>query len=98
MLSNNKKLIAVIGATGHQGGGAIRALKPGGQLKGGVCPRNPGAHPAPPEEVMEADLNRPEPLAAAFKGAQGVFLVTPSSLEGPDERKQGPAAVKAASD
>src|SRR4029077_15242406 len=26
MLSNNKKLIAVIGATGHQGGGVIRAL------------------------------------------------------------------------
>jgi uncharacterized protein YbjT (DUF2867 family) len=27
MLSNNKKLIAVIGATGQQGGGVVRALQ-----------------------------------------------------------------------
>ena len=26
MLSNNKKLIAVIGATGQQGGGVVRAV------------------------------------------------------------------------
>jgi hypothetical protein len=50
------------------------------------------------DEVTEAELNRPETLAAAFKGAYGVFLVTTSSLEGTDERKQGAAAVQAARD
>src|SRR5258705_12560882 len=98
MLSNNKKLIAVIGATGHQGGGVIRALKAGGQFKVRALTRNPDKHGELADEVMEADLNRPETLAAAFKGAYGVFLVTTSSLEGTDERKQGTAAVKAASD
>src|SRR5882757_507253 len=98
MLSNNKKLIAVIGATGHQGGGVIRALKAGGQFKVRALTRNPGQHRDLADEVIEADLNRPGTLADAFKGAHGVFLVTTSSLEGTDERKQGTAAVKAASD
>ncbi len=33
MLSNNKKLIAVFGATGQQGGGVVRALQAGRQFK-----------------------------------------------------------------
>ena len=33
MLSNNKKLIAVIGATGQQGGGVVRALQASSQFK-----------------------------------------------------------------
>src|SRR6266850_3012352 len=98
MLSNDKKLIAVIGATGQQGGGVLRALQARGQFKVRALTRNPDKHRELAEEVMEADLNRPETLAAAFKGAHGVFLVTTSSLEGTDERKQGTAAVKAASD
>jgi uncharacterized protein YbjT (DUF2867 family) len=65
MLSNNKKLIAVIGATGHQGGGVIRALKAGGQFKVRALTRNPGQHRDLADEVIEADLNRPETLAAA---------------------------------
>ena len=98
MLSNNKKLIAVIGATGHQGGGVVRALQAGGQFKVRALTRNPDKHRDLADEVVEADLNRPETLAAAFKGAYGVFLVTTSSLEGTDERKQGTAAVQAARD
>ena len=98
MISNNKKLIAVIGATGHLGGAVIRALKAGGQFKVRALTRNPGQHRDLADEVIEADLNRPETLAAAFKGAHGVFLVTTSSLEGTDERQQGTAAVEAASD
>src|SRR5712671_1454988 len=98
MLSNNKKLIAVIGATGHQGGGVVRALQASEQFKVRALTRNPDKHRELAEEVVEADLNRPETLAAAFKGAHGVFLVTTSSLEGTDERKQGTDAVKAASD
>lgn len=98
MLSNDKKLIAVIGATGHQGGGVVRALQAHGQFKVRALTRNPDKHRELAEEVVEADLNRPETLAAAFKGAHGVFLVTTSSLEGTDEREQGTAAVKAAGD
>src|SRR6058998_3162860 len=98
MLSNSKKLIAVIGATGHQGGAVARALQAGGQFKVRALTRNPDKHRDLADEVVEADLNRPETLAAAFKGAYGVFLVTTSSLEGTDERKQGAAAVQAAKD
>src|SRR6266436_4922711 len=98
MLSNDKKLIAVIGATGQQGGGVVRALQARGQFKVRALTRNPDKHRELAEEVMEADLKRPETLAAAFKGAHGVCLVTTSSLEGTDERKQVTAAVKAASD
>jgi uncharacterized protein YbjT (DUF2867 family) len=98
VLSNNEKVIAVIGATGHQGGGVVRALQARGQFKVRALTRNPDKHRELAEEVVEADLNRPETLAAAFKGAHGVFLVTTSSLEGTDERKQGAAAVKAASE
>src|SRR6266540_3367456 len=98
MLSKNKKLIAVIGATGQQGGAVVRALQAGGQFKVRALTRNPGKHRDLADEVVEADLNRPETLAAAFKGAYGVFLVTASSLEGTDERKQGAATVQAAKD
>src|SRR6266487_3887050 len=93
-----KKLIAVIGATGHQGGAVVRALQAGGQFKVRALTRNPDKHRHLADEVVEADLNRPETLAASFKGAYGVFLVTTSSLEGTDERKQGAAAVQAAKD
>src|SRR5580700_1300154 len=98
MLSNNKKLIAVVGATGQQGGGVVRALQASSQFQVRALSRNPGQHRELADEVVEADLNRPETLAAAFKGAHGVFLVTTSSLEGTDEHEQGTAAVKAASD
>ena len=98
MLSNSKKLIAVIGATGNQGGGVVRALQAGGQFKVRALTRSADKHRDLADEVTEADLNRPETLAAAFKGAYGVFLVTTSSLEGTDERKQGAAAVQAARD
>src|SRR5258706_4275252 len=98
MLSNSKRLIAVIGAKGHQGGAVGRALQAGGQFNVRALTRNPDKHRDLADEVVEADLNRSESLAAAFKGAYGVFLVTTSSLEGTDERKQGAAAVQAAKD
>jgi uncharacterized protein YbjT (DUF2867 family) len=98
VLSNNEELIAVIGATGQQGGGVVRALQAAGQFKVRALTRNPEKHRDLADEVVEADLNRPETLAAAFQGAHGVFLVTTSSLEGTDEREQGTAAVQAAKD
>src|SRR2546426_11193420 len=96
MLSNNKKLIAVIGATGHQGGAVVRALQASGQFKVRALSRNPVKHRDLADEVVEADLNRPDTLQPAFAGAYGVFLVTSSGLEGTDEFAQGTAAVRAA--
>ncbi len=62
-----RKLIAVIGATGQQGGGVVRALRAGGQFKVRALTRNPDKHRALADEVVEADLDRPETLAAAFR-------------------------------
>src|SRR5438876_5330505 len=95
MLSNNRKLIAVIGATGHQGGGVLRALQARGQFKVRALTRNPDKHRELAEEVVEADLDKPEILKAAFEGAHGVFLVT-NFYGGGDELKQATAAVRAA--
>ena len=98
MLSNNKKLIAVIGATGQQGGGVVRALQASGQFKVRALSRNPDKHRDLADEVIEADLNRPETLKAAFEGAHGAFLVTNNWEPGTDELKQATAAARAAKD
>src|SRR6266481_5213122 len=98
MLSNNKKLIAVVGATGQQGGGVVRALKGSGQFKVRALTRNPDKHRELAEEVVEADLDRPETLKAAFEGAHGVFLVTNFQEAGTAELKQSLAAIRAAKD
>src|SRR6266550_170915 len=98
MVSNDKKWIAVIGATGQQGGGVVRALQASGEFRVRALTRNPDKYHELADEVVEADLNRPETLEAAFKGAYGVFLVTNFREEGTDELKQATAAVRAAKD
>jgi uncharacterized protein YbjT (DUF2867 family) len=98
VLSNNKKLIAVIGATGQQGGGVLRALQARGQFKVRVLTRDPDKHRELAEEVVEADLDKPETLRAAFEGAHGVFLVTNFGEAGTNELKQATAAIRAAKD
>jgi uncharacterized protein YbjT (DUF2867 family) len=96
MERTNKKLIAVVGATGQQGGAVVRALQAGNQFKVRALTRNPAKHRELADEVMQADLNRPETLKPAFAGAHGVFLVTNFGEEGTDEVKQATAAVHAA--
>ena len=98
MSSNDKKLIAVVGATGQQGSGVVRALQAGGKFKVRALTRNPQKHRQLAEEVVEADLGRPETLKAAFKGAYGVFLVTDFRENGANETKQATAAIRAARD
>src|SRR5882724_5971464 len=98
MERTNKKLIAVVGATGQQGGSVVRALQSGKQFKVRALTRNPAKHRELADEVVQADLNRPETLAAAFKGAYGVFLVTNFWEAGTDEVEQATAAVRAAKD
>ena len=98
MSSNHKNRIAAIGATGQQGGAVVRALQARSQFKVRALTRNPGKNRELAEEVVEADLDRPETLKAAFEGAHGVFLVTNFGEHGADEIKQATAAVRAAKD
>lgn len=95
-MSTTKKIIAVIGATGNQGGGVVRALQANGEFHVRALTRNPHKHQGIGDEVMEADLNRPESLKAAFKDAYGVFAVTNFWEKGTDELTQGTAAINAA--
>ncbi len=98
MSSTNKKLVAVIGATGQQGGGVVRALQAREGFKVRALTRDPDRHRELADEVVEADLNRPEILKAAFEEAHGVFLVTNFREAGADELNQATAAVRAAKD
>jgi uncharacterized protein YbjT (DUF2867 family) len=97
-MSNTQKLIAVIGATGQQGGAVVRALQASGQFRVRALTRNPAKHPKLGDEVGLADFNRPETLKAAFAGAHGVFLVTNAWEAGADEPRQALTAVNAARD
>jgi uncharacterized protein YbjT (DUF2867 family) len=96
MSSQSKKLIAVIGSTGQQGGGVVRALQVQGQFKVRALTRHAGKHRGLADEVVEVDLDRPETLTGAFQGAHGVFLVTNFWEPGTDELKQATAAMRAA--
>src|SRR5260221_6236773 len=98
MEHSHRKLIAVVGATGQQGGGVVRALQADKQFKVRALTRNPAKHSELGDEVVQADLSRPETLTAAFEGAHGVFLVTNLWEEGTDEVEQATAAVRAAKD
>ena len=98
MERTNKNLIAVVGATGQQGGAVVRALQANKQFKVRALTRNPDEHPQVGDEIIKADLNRPETLKPAFEGAHGVFLVTNFWKGGTDEVDQATAAVRAAKD
>ena len=98
MERTNRKLIAVVGATGQQGGAVVRAVQADKQFKVRALTRNPAKHRELGDEVIEGDLNRPETLKAAFAGAYGVFLVTNPWAKGTDEVEQATAAIRAAKD
>jgi uncharacterized protein YbjT (DUF2867 family) len=98
MSSSKQKLIAVIGATGQQGGAVVSALQAQGYFKVRALTRHPDEHRGLADEVVEADLDRPETLKAAFEGAYGVFLVTNFWEPGTDELKQATAAIRAGKD
>jgi uncharacterized protein YbjT (DUF2867 family) len=78
-----KKVIAVIGATGHQGGGLVRAImsdKSGGFTARAIT-RNATSDKAKQlsrlgAEVVAADLDDVESLKRVFSGAYGAFCVT----------------------
>ena len=94
----SKPLIAVFGASGQQGGSVVRALNARGQFRVRALTRKPAEYRGLADEIVTADLDRPETLKVAFNGAHGVFLVTNFWEEGSDEIKQATAAVRAAKD
>lgn len=99
MSVNRKKLIAVFGATGQQGGAIVRALHDRGEFRVRALTRNPSKYTGVADEVVAADLTRPETLPAALKGAYGVFAVTNSwEAASADEVTQATAAVETAKD
>ena len=79
----NKKIIAVIGATGAQGGGLVRAIlnDPEGGFKVRAITRNPTSDKAKKlkemgAEVVEANIDDKASVVNAFKGAYGAYCVT----------------------
>ena len=82
-MAEQKKIIAVVGATGAQGGGLVRAIlaDPKGGFKVRAITRNlvsdkGKALAAAGAEVVAADLDDEKSLERAFAGAYGAFCVT----------------------
>ena len=80
---SNKKIITVIGATGAQGGGLVRAMlaDPAGPFVPRAVTRKLDSEKARAlialgAEVVAADSDDPQSLERAFAGAHGVFCVT----------------------
>ena len=78
-----QKTIAVIGATGAQGGGLVRAIlaDESGAFRARAVTRNPDSDKARAladagAEVVTADLDDVDSLARAFEGCYGAFCVT----------------------
>jgi uncharacterized protein YbjT (DUF2867 family) len=81
--TTDKKIIAVIGATGAQGGGLVRAIL--NDKKGGFAARAITRDPKSDKakaladagaEVVAADVDDVKSLKKAFAGAHGAFCVT----------------------
>jgi uncharacterized protein YbjT (DUF2867 family) len=78
-----KKTIAVVGATGAQGGGLVRAIlaDPAGEFHARALTRAAGSEKARAlaaagAEVVAANADDAASLAKAFEGAHGAFCVT----------------------
>jgi uncharacterized protein YbjT (DUF2867 family) len=99
------RTIAVLGATGSQGGGLCEAIlsDPESGFACRAITRNPGSEKARAlaakgAEVVAADLDDEASLAAAFRGAHGVFGVTnyPEIASVAREQQQATNIAKAA--
>ena len=78
-----KKIIAVVGATGAQGGGLVRAIQsdPSGGFAARAVTRNVNSEKAKElaklgAEVVAADVDDEASLEKAFQGAHGAYCVT----------------------
>ncbi|MCZ6690278.1 MAG: NmrA/HSCARG family protein [Planctomycetota bacterium] len=80
---SDKKIISVVGATGAQGGGLVRAIMndKDGPFTARALTRDVNSDKAKTlaalgAEVVEADLHDPQSLNRAFAGAHGAYCVT----------------------
>jgi uncharacterized protein YbjT (DUF2867 family) len=80
---SEKKIIAVIGATGAQGGGLVRAIlsDPSSEFAVRAITRDPNSDKAAAlakmgAQVVQANLDDKDSLKRAFQGAYGAFCVT----------------------
>jgi uncharacterized protein YbjT (DUF2867 family) len=80
---SEKKVIAVVGATGSQGGGLVRAIlaDPNGGFAARAITHNPDSDKAKAlaaagAEVVKADVEDADSLRRAFDGAYGAYCVT----------------------
>src|SRR5688500_18841379 len=81
--AQKKKIIAVMGATGAQGGGLVRAIlaDKDGPFRVRAITRNVDSEKSKAlaragAEVVAADVDDPKSLERAFSGAYGAFCVT----------------------
>ncbi len=79
----DRKIIAVVGATGAQGGGLVEAIlaDPDGGFAARAITRNPDSERARAlaargAEVVSADIDDEASVARAFRGAHGAYCVT----------------------
>ena len=100
---SDKKIIAVVGATGAQGGGLIRAIlaDPQGGFTARAITRDPNsdaarALAAAGAEVVAGDVDDVESLTRAFTGAYGAYCVTFFWNHFSPEKEQASAANMAA--
>ncbi|MFD5326851.1 NmrA/HSCARG family protein [Streptomyces sp. NPDC127092] len=102
-----KKIITVIGATGRQGGGLVRAVLADREEEFTVraVTRHRDGEPARElkrlgvDDIVRADMDDPPSLAPAFEHAYGAFVVTNfwEHLSAEREKTQAQAVARAAS-
>ena len=90
--NDSPKLIAIMGATGNQGGAVIQAFQTicqeRGKYKLRAMTRDPSSGKAQTlkesglvEEIVQADANDEASLVKAFEGCHGAFIVSDNRLE-----------------
>ncbi|WP_419706498.1 NmrA/HSCARG family protein [Promicromonospora sp. NFX87] len=91
---SEQKIIAVVGATGSQGGGLARAIlaDPDSEFTVRALTRNPGSGKAQElaelgAEVVAADLDDEASVVKALEGAYGAYFVTDFWAHGSPERE-----------
>ncbi|WP_133916575.1 NmrA/HSCARG family protein [Streptomyces sp. NBC_00582] len=99
---SENKVIAVVGATGAQGGSLVEAIleHPGSGLTVRALTRNPDSEKAKALasrgiEVVRGDADDPGSLESAFTGAHGAFLVTNFNEHGDAARETAQAKAMA---
>ncbi|GAA6040261.1 hypothetical protein JCM8097_009391 [Rhodosporidiobolus ruineniae] len=102
-MSSQTRIVAVIGSTGHQGSGVVRALLSSTAFTVRAITRNPSSDTANalvekyPEavkdgklEIVVGDLTDPKSVEEALEGVDGVFAAWGPSMT---EREEGKALV-----